>query len=113
MDPRPRRALRAIEDLRLQLVVDRLVAEGALCPEDALSAPGGPERVLAERGVLGLDLEALRRQARQMRRHAVVQQQAALTQRDAASAQWARAVDRLESDFGPANPPRAGTARRA
>ena len=59
MDAGPHRASRAIEELRLQLAVDKLVADGALPLDTAFEAPSGLERVLGERGLLGLDLEAL------------------------------------------------------
>src|SRR6185312_6640553 len=96
MDAGPHRASRAIEELRLQLAVDRLVADGALPLSTAFEAGSGLERVLGERGLLGLDLEALRRQARQQRRHALALQRAAVAQRYAAAGQWARAVTLLD-----------------
>jgi hypothetical protein len=96
MDAGPHRASRAIEELRLQLAVDQLVADGSLPPETAFEASEPLERVLAERGVLGLDLEALKREARQQRRQAVAQQRSARAQRHVAAAQFARVVARIE-----------------
>jgi hypothetical protein len=90
-------ASRRIEDLRLQLAVDRLVASGALAPESALRAPDAFERMLGERGLLGCELEALRRQARQQRRQARVLRLGAVRQRHAAIGQWARAVGMLDA----------------
>jgi hypothetical protein len=95
MDAGPHRASRAIEEMRLQLAVDQLVADGALPTESAFLAQSPLERVLSERGVLGLDLEALRRQARQQRRQAIAQGRQAVAQRHVAAAQWARAVSLL------------------
>ena len=113
-EPTPHRAQREIEDMRLQLAVDRLMVSGVLQPELALRSPGGFERMLAERGVLGLDLEAVKRQARQMRCQARTQLQIALTQRDAAAAQWERVISLLApADRSAAPSPRAGSARRA
>jgi hypothetical protein len=98
MDSRPQPARRAIEDMRLQLAADRLLQRGSLCPDAAFEAGDEPlHRCLAERCVLGLDLEGLRRQARQQRRHAHEQARAAMAQRDAAAAQWARALSQLDS----------------
>jgi hypothetical protein len=93
----PHRASRAIEDLRLQLAVDRLVADGALPLGAAFEADSGLERVLAERGLLGLELEAVRREARQQRRHARALQRAAIAQRHAAGTRWTRAIERLNA----------------
>jgi hypothetical protein len=90
MDPGGHRALREIEEMRLQLVVDRLVASGALKPETAVRSQESLERVLGERGVLGLDLEALRREARQQRLQASRQHRDAVAQRLAATAQRGR-----------------------
>lgn len=100
-DAGPHRASRAIEELRLQLAVDRLVADGALPLSTAFDSPDGLERLLAERGLLGLDLEALKRQARQQRRQARSVQQTAIAQRYLAAAQWDRVTARLD----PAGPP--------
>jgi hypothetical protein len=115
MDAGPHRASRAIEELRLQLAVDRLVADGALPPGTAFEASDGLERVLAERGLLGLDLEALKRQARQQRRQARAIQQTAIAQRYAAASQWTQAVRQLDPDEAPARsarPARAGGSDR-
>jgi hypothetical protein len=101
---------RAIEELRLQLAVDRLVADGALPPSTAFDASNGLERELGERGVLGLDLEALRRQARQQRRHAFRQARAACAQREQAVRQCAQAVSRRDSVVRQAGSGRSGTA---
>jgi hypothetical protein len=98
MDAGPHRASRAIEELRLQLAVDRLVADGALPPGTAFDAADGLERELGERGLLGLDLEALRRQARQQRRQARALQRSAILQRYAAAQQWTRALTLLGPD---------------
>ena len=97
MDAGPQRASRAIEDLRLQLAADELAASGVLPGEAAFEASKGLGHVLAERGLLGLELEALRRQARQQRRHAREQISRAARQREVAAAQWAWAVSRLDS----------------
>jgi hypothetical protein len=117
MDAGPHRASRAIEELRLQLAIDRLVADGALPLSTAFDAPSGLERVLGERGLLGLGLEALRRQARQQRRQARALQRAAVAQRCAAAAQWSRAVTLLDSADAPAQSarraPAGGSDRRA
>src|SRR3954447_7488268 len=107
------RASRAIEELRLQLAVDQLVADGALPLSIAFEADNGLERVLAERGGLGLGLEAVRREARQQRRQALALQRDA--RRYAADARRTRAVMRLDP-AGPAargDPPPAarGTPR--
>jgi hypothetical protein len=89
-----------MEEMRLQLAVDQLVADGVLAPSTAFEADSGLERVLGERGLLGLDLEALRREARQQRRQALLHQRRAVAQRQIAASQWARAVTRLDP-FGP------------
>ena len=101
MDAGPHRASRAIEDLRLQLAVDRLVADGALPLSTAFEADNGLERVLAERGVLGLGLEAIRREARQQRRQALVLRRDAIAQRYAAGTRGARAVTPLDPADSP------------
>jgi hypothetical protein len=116
MDAGPQRALRAIEDMRLQLAVDRLVARGELPCEPAFEECATLSHALAERGVLGLDLEALRRQARQQRRQARLQATRALGQRDAAAVQWARAVrlrDGARPGSGPTPTPLDGSGPRA
>jgi hypothetical protein len=117
MDAGPHRALPAIEEMRLQLAVDRLVARGELRCEAAFEDRATLAHALAERGLLGLDLEALRREARQQRRQARAQAAAALRQRDAAAAQWARAVRLLGAAGRPGNgldvTAGAGSARRA
>ena|SRR5690242_18875258 len=112
MDAGPHRASRAIEELRLQLAVDKLVADGALPLDTAFEAPSGLERVLGERGLLGLDLEALRREARQQRRQALALQRTAVAQRYTAAAQWSRAVTRLDPAARPAQSARPGPAVR-
>jgi hypothetical protein len=103
-------ASRRIEELRLQMAVDRLVATGALSPEAALHAEGAFERLLAERGLLGCQLEGLRREARQQRRHARAQRLDAMRQCQAAIGQWVRAVCMrhalVESVERPATTPR-------
>jgi hypothetical protein len=90
MEGGPYRALREIEEMRLQLAVDRLVASGILQPEAAIHAPDPLDRLFGERGVLGLAFEAVRREARQQRRRAVDQKRDAAAQRDRAAAQRAR-----------------------
>jgi hypothetical protein len=111
MDAGPHRASRAIEDLRLQLAVDRLVADGALPTSTAFEAANGLERLLGERGLLGLDLEALKREARQQRRQARALQQAAVAQRSATAAQWTRAVRLLDPADRPGRSARPAPAR--
>lgn len=118
MDASPQQASRAVEEMRLQLAVDRLVADGALPPEAAWAREATLARGLAERGLLGLELEALRREARQQRRHAREQESRAARQREVAAAQWARAISRLDSSASPAGSGRsarasAGSGRRA
>jgi hypothetical protein len=110
MDAGPHRASRAIEELRLQLAVDRLVADGALPASTAFEAANGLERVLGERGLLGLDLEALKRQARQQRRQARALQRAAVAQRYAAAEQWTRAIMLLDPVCAPAQSARPAPA---
>jgi hypothetical protein len=66
--------------------------------------------MLAERGVLGVELEALRREARQQRRQAVTQARAAYAQREQAVRQCALAVRRRDSVVRPAGSGRSGTA---
>ena len=102
MDAGPHRASRAIEDMRLQLAVDRLVAGGALAVDSAFEADGTLERLLAERALLGLDLEAIRREARQQRRQALALQRDAVAHRCEAAAQRARAVRRRDPSERPA-----------
>jgi hypothetical protein len=67
-------ALRRAHELRLQRLVDRLVAAGTLDPGHAglerSCALDGFARGLGERAVLGCGHEALRRQARQQARRA-------------------------------------------
>jgi hypothetical protein len=96
MEPASDRALRKIEEMRLQLVVDRLVASGVLRPDAAVRSSEGLERVLGERGLLGLDLDGQRREARQQRRQARRQRLDAVAQRQIAAAQSARVVDILD-----------------
>jgi hypothetical protein len=101
---------RAIEELRLQLVAHSLVEHGVLPAQAAFRASDPLEQMLAERGVLGLDLEALRRQARQQRRHAFTQARAACAQREQAARQSARAISRRDSVVRQAGSGRSGTA---
>src|SRR5689334_15008331 len=117
MDAGPHRALPAIEEMRLQLAVDRLVARGELRCEAAFEERATLAHALAERGLLGLDLEALGRKARQQRRQARAQGLGARQQRNAAAAQSARAV-RLRGAAGRPGSglsvtAGAGSARRA
>src|SRR4051812_3678400 len=109
MDAGCDRASRAIEELRLQLAVDQLVADGALPLSIAFEGNNGLERTLAERAVLGLGLGALRRGARKQRRQALAVQRDA--RRYADDARRTRAVMRLDP-AGPAarsdRPPEAG-----
>jgi hypothetical protein len=73
-----------------------------LDPAAAFEAASALDRVLAERGLLGLGLEAMRREARQQRRQARAQACEALRQHEQAAAQWARAVSRVGSAARPA-----------
>jgi hypothetical protein len=101
---------RAIEELRLQLAAHRLLERGVLAAQAAFRASDPLEQMLAERGMLGVELEALRREARQQRRHAFRQARAACAQREQAVRQCARAVSRRDSVVRQAGSGRSGTA---
>jgi hypothetical protein len=111
MDARPHHsATRAIEDMRLQLVADRLLRCGSLRADAAFDDDEPFHRVLAERGLLGLDLEGVRREARQQRRHAHEQARVAIEQRGATAAQLARTVSQIDRVARPARSDRSATA---